>query len=168
MVAFLLILACLVLILRSRDAVRDLEVYLITIGVGALLIGGILNPMMIIQARLEHFRLQALGTSIGFDNQLIFYQSKSILDVFEVLVSTGTHSSVVVGLLIGLFSIIFPLAKLIGGLALRSRHFKQDTKQWTRLAMQHLSKWSMADVFVVAIFMSFIGFEGLIDSQLAR
>ena len=27
-------------------------------------------------------------------------------------------------------------------------------------------KWSMADVFVVAIFMAFIGFKGIIDSQL--
>ena len=29
-------------------------------------------------------------------------------------------------------------------------------------------KWSMADVFVVAIFMAFIGFKGIIDSQLGQ
>jgi len=31
----------------------------------------------------------------------------------------------------------------------------------------YLGKWSMADVFVVAIFMSYIGFYGLLNTQLA-
>ena len=35
-----------------------------------------------------------------------------------------------------------------------------------KILIFHLGKWSMADVFVVAIFMSYIGFYGLVSSQL--
>ena len=37
-----------------------------------------------------------------------------------------------------------------------------------RFFVLKLGKWSMADVMVVAIFMAYVGFNGMIASQLAK
>ena len=38
--------------------------------------------------------------------------------------------------------------------------------RWVQNIIFYLGKWSMADVFVVALFMAYIGFYGILNSQL--
>ena len=67
--------------------------------------------------------------------------------------------------LVLLFSIVFPFIKLL----LSAGYLFMNSLKSSKLVQNiifHLGKWSMADVFVVAIFMSYIGFYGLINSQL--
>ena len=72
----------------------------------------------------------------------------------------------IVGFLILLFSIILPFLKLI----LTTYYLfveKAKKSKFVKTVIFYLGKWSMADVFVVAIFMAYIGFYGLLNSQLA-
>ena len=160
------LLAMISLILGLRKKVSF--VYLIstlTLSSILILILGVTLPMIDIDARLNSFSFELLNEPISFDEQVIFYQSKSIVEVTKTLWDGGTIDLKIVGVLVLLFSIIFPFFKLIlSGLYL----FLEKVRN-SRLAQTiifHLGKWSMADVFVVAMFMAYFGFYGLISSQL--
>ncbi len=134
----------------------------------ALLLGGILTPMIEINARIAELKFQLLGEPVVFTNQLLYFQSKSITDVVAVLAATGQADMILVGVLISLFSIAFPTAKIAA-----SYLYYQDIKGLrkhpvVRFFTLKSGKWSMADVLVVALFMAYIGFSGLIASQLSN
>ena len=132
----------------------------------SLWLGGILLPMLSVLAQIERLELVIGGVPIVFDDNVLFYQEKSILEFVWTLVEGGTLETAFVGVLVATFSVILPALKLIGGRwnqrpggALRSQGF--DT------FLRHANRWSMADVFVVALFMGYLGFEQLIGNQLA-
>jgi hypothetical protein len=122
--------------------------------------------MIDIDARINSLDFQLLGETISFKNQVIFFQSKSILDVVRILIATGKYDSIFVGVLILVFSILFPIAKLTStGACLLSQRKWAKNKVIHYFAFQS-GKWSMADVTVVAIFMAYIGFNGILQSQM--
>lgn len=130
-----------------------------------LLVLGVSLPMIDLDARLNSFQMDLLGSKIGFDEQSLYYQSKSILDVTTTLIKEGANDLKIVGYMILMFSVIFPFIKLLlSALFLFSE--KVSRSKIAKGIIFHLGKWSMADVFVVALFMAYIGFHGLITSQL--
>lgn len=127
---------------------------------------GITAPMIEIDARIQHINFLLVGKSIEFDDQVLFYQSKSIMDVVRILIETGKADSIFVGILILVFSIVFPVAKLISTklYLLGSPVFRNSPV--VRFFAFKSGKWSMADVMVVAVFMAYIGFHGILESQM--
>lgn len=84
-----------------------------------------------------------------------------------LLLRTGKLESQVVGLLILCFSVLFPFLKLLStGLALVSEKKLAKNKLVHFFAFES-GKWSMADVMVVAILMTFIGFNGIVNNTLS-
>ncbi len=65
-----------------------------------LLIVGLTTTMIQIDARIQEMDFYLLGQNITFKNQVLFFQSKSILDVVELLLKTGKLDSEIVGVLI--------------------------------------------------------------------
>lgn len=129
------------------------------------LVIGVQLPMIVIDARLNAFDFVLLNQNLGFEQQTLFYQSKSILDVTSNLLDGKTFDLKLVGILVLCFSIIFPTIKIL----LSSMFFFSTRLQSNRFVGKiifYLGKWSMADVFVVALFMTYIGFYGLVNSQL--
>jgi len=140
---------------------------LISFGSIILLLLGVSMPMIDIDARLNNFTMDIIGTQLSFDEQYLYYQSKSILDVTWTLIEGRGIDLKIVGIMILLFSIVVPFIKLV----LSSAFLYSDNIRKSRLAkgiIYHLGKWSMADVFVVAMFMAYIGFYGIITSQLGE
>lgn len=131
-----------------------------------VLVMGLTSPMIEIDARIKEMSFLLIGERITFNDQVIFFQSKSIVDVVRILIETGKYDSAIVGVLILLFSIIFPIGKLLS-----TKLYLLGNERWRQNAViQYFAfksgKWSMADVNVVAIFMAYIGFKGILDSQL--
>lgn len=126
---------------------------------------GLSSPMLEIDARIGEFNFFLLGEQIVFHDQMLFYRSKSILQVVQILFQSGQYDSLFVGGLILAFSVILPVLKLVSNLAYlwleKSR--KYLLIQWLAFSS---GKWSMADVFVVAIFMSYVAFNGIVENQL--
>lgn len=122
--------------------------------------------MIDIDARLNSFGIQIMGQEISFDEQVLYFQSKSIVEVTKTLWTGGTWDLKLVGALILLFSIVFPFFKLILSI-LYLYYEKAKASKAVKNIIFYLSKWSMADVFTVALFMAYIGFYGLVTSQLA-
>jgi len=130
-----------------------------------MLILGVSLPMIDIDARLNQIDMIVFDNNITFAEQYLYYQSKSILDVTWTLLEGRGIDLKIVGLLILLFSIVFPFFKLV----LSTLFLYIEKLQHSKLAQNiifYLGKWSMADVFVVAMFMAYIGFDGLVTSQL--
>lgn len=133
-----------------------------------LLAIGLTASMIEVDARIKSLDFVLLGEHVVFKNQVLFFQSKSILDVVEVLVKQPAIDSILVGILILVFSILFPVMKLSStGIHLLSKKKLAENKVIKYFAFQS-GKWSMADVIVIAILMVYIGLNGLLEGQLAN
>jgi hypothetical protein len=133
-----------------------------------VLVAGLTSPMIEIDARIKEMSFLLMGEKIAFHDQVIFFQSKSIVDVVHVLIKTGKWDSIIVGVLILVFSILFPLAKLISSKVYLLGNSTWRNNKLIRFFTFKSGKWSMADVYVVAIFMAYIGFKGILNSQLSQ
>jgi hypothetical protein len=132
-----------------------------------LLFLGITLPMIEIDARISEISFSFLEETISFKDQVLFYKSKSIYEVVTLMMAQKTISLIAVGTLIFLFSVLFPITKLISSLLyLISKKLKEN--KLIQFFIFKTGKWSMADVFVIAIMMAFIGFEGIINDQLSQ
>lgn len=151
---------------RNND---DLKYVLLSFSIlfGAIiLLTGVASPMIEIDARFREMNFFILGENIEFSNQFIFYRSKSILEIISIMMSTGKLDSTIVALLILAFSVLLPFFKLVSmSLFLISSKFR--TNSVARWMTFKSGKWSMVDVIVVAIFMAYVAFQGILDNQLA-
>jgi len=133
-----------------------------------LLLTSLSMPMMEIDARIKSVDLMLIGEHLRFNEQVIYYRSKSLMQVVKALMESGKVDSVGVAGLIFLFSILFPMIKLTSGeIYLRGSEKIRNSKLIRFFAFKS-GKWSMADVTVVAIFMAYIGFESIISHQLQQ
>jgi len=108
----------------------------------ALLVPGLTKPLITINAS-----IQFLGNS-----QEIFSETRSILKTIEGLHDSGNNF--VAGLVL-LFSVIVPIAK---GLSLLSLYALKDWATRSRIFrfIGAIGKWSMADVFLVGVYVAFL------------
>jgi len=88
------------------------------------------------------------------------------LDVVQLLFQNGTVDMIIVGLLIGTFGVLFPMAKLTSTFIYAYNIINLRKQSIIRFFTLKSGKWSMADVFVVAILMAYIGLDGMISSQM--
>jgi len=130
-----------------------------------LLTMGVLLPMIEIDARIAQLSFSLLGEKVAFTDQMLYYRNKSILEVVQVLMDQGKPELIGVGILVLTFSVLFPVSKLLSSLLYLFRKGARKNK-FIRLIIFKSGKWSMADVMVVAIFMSYLGFSGILTEQL--
>lgn len=150
---------------RSRHALEPILLILFSF---CLLMGGITTPMIDLDARIDLLMFQLMGHEVSFSDNIIYFQSKSITDVVRLLWQEGSIQMIFVGFLIFLFSIIFPAAKLISSLLYTQGGETMKSNRLIRFFVFKSGKWSMADVMVVAIFMAYVGFNGIVGGELHR
>ncbi len=145
----------------SRSAVVVLMLFCIV-----LLAGGVLSPMIEVEARITRLDVTLLGAPIEFREQSLYFRSKNVLEVFQTLIEMGRPEMTVVAVLVLLFSVVFPLLKMLALSACLLRPAMLRTSRIVKFLAFESSKWSMADVMALAIFMSFVAFNGLIGSAM--
>lgn len=161
-----LLLAIVLLLVLQKQLTFKLAMLWLTVVSIVFLTLGLALPMIDLDARLSDVDLKLIGEELHFDEQVMYFQSKSIVDVTKTLLEGGGWDLKLVGLLILLFSIVLPFLKML----LTSYYLyvqQARNSKFVKTVIFYLGKWSMADVFVVAIFMAYIGFYGLLNSQLA-
>jgi len=79
-----------------------------------------------------------------FETLLVFTERPSLI---EVIVGLWDEGDIAIAFLVGLFSVVFPAAKL---LVLHLAAYAPERLHWVE-RVGVLSKWSMADVLVVAL-----------------
>jgi hypothetical protein len=133
-----------------------------------MLLAGIITPMIELEARIDLLLFQLIGEEIVFKEQIFFFQSKSITDVVHILITDGSVQMIFVGILIFTFSVLFPSMKLISSYIYYINPKNLRENRLIKFFVLKSGKWSMADVIVVAIFMAYIGFNGIVSSQLTN
>lgn len=156
------------LLLRNQKSLHNPLFIIAVLLALVVLFAGLTAPMIEIDARFQQVNFQLIGEQIIFNDQVIFFQSKSILQVIGILFETGKVDSFFVGILILAFSIIFPVAKLISTQIYLAGNQKLRKNKILKFFAFKSGKWSMADVYVIAIFMAYIGFQGILDHQLSN
>lgn len=128
---------------------------------------GVMMPMIEIDARITRLSFQLSGEPVVFTDQVLYFKSKSILEVVGLMIGQGKADLLAVGVLVFAFSVLFPAGKTAASLVFL--HFrKMRSDRFLRFMVFKTGKWSMADVMVVAIFMSYIGFSGILSEQLGQ
>ncbi len=156
------------IVLRNQKALHTPLFVISVLLTFVVLFVGLTSPMIEIDARIREMSFLLIGERISFQDQVIFFQSKSIVDVVRILIETGKYDSAFVGVLILIFSIVFPIGKLLA-----TKLYLLGSSRWRANRIINFfafksGKWSMADVNVIAIFMAYIGFKGILDSQLSN
>ena len=134
----------------------------------ACLVTGLLAPMLEIAAYQKDLRIPikiktgfldlGLDYTQHFPGEMYFYyQSKSVIELIGLLFQ---QNNFVVGISILLFSVLIPVIKNSLSLAslYQERLPQSGLLKWFLLRS---GKWSMADVFVVAIFLGFLAFNNM-------
>jgi hypothetical protein len=150
-----------------RDTLPPEIMAMLTAGTLVLLAAGVWTPMIEVEARIAELRFELLGEPISFSDQVLYFQSKSILDVVAILLDTREADMILVAVLITLFSLVFPTAKVLAGFLyyFDLRGLRENPLVYF-FALRS-GKWSMADVLVVAMLMAYLGFSGLVANQLS-
>lgn len=133
----------------------------------ALLIVGCTVSMIEVDARLSSLELHLMGEKLAFSNQVLFFQSKSILGTAQVLIQQPKPDSITVGILIILFVILLPILRMTARGVHMLCYPPISENKITRYLAFESAKWDMADVMVVGILMTYIGLNGILQSQLS-
>ncbi|OQK16900.1 hypothetical protein AU255_03075 [Methyloprofundus sedimenti] len=153
---------------------KYLPAFLFILSIG-FLISGIIQPFMTIKADINkqelfdiaakeflppdqqgndfiQHMLQSVLQEVNFEGSITAFEiTRSLLETMSELIS---HDHVIVGLLIGLFGLVIPFLKIVLtliALLLASGKTRNDLL----LINSVLSKWSMSDVFLMAILVAF-------------
>lgn len=150
----------------SKQPLTPPRYALLVLALVIMLSAGVTTPTINMEAKISQMSFMLLGHPVRFENQVMYFQSKSILDVFRIMITHPDIQMKLVGVLLITFSIIFPLLKIASTLGYYFDFYRARENPVIKFFVLSSGKWSMADVMVVAIFMAYIGFNGIISSQL--
>jgi hypothetical protein len=152
----------------SKQPLAPSQYMLLVLSLIILLIAGVTTPMIDMEAKISQMSFVLIGHPVHFENQVLYFQSKSILDVFWIMITHRDIPMKIVGVLLITFSIVFPLLKIISTLGYYYHYHRARENPVIKFFVLKSGKWSMADVMVIAIFMAYIGFNGIITSQFGQ
>jgi hypothetical protein len=156
----------LVLLIPGQRVFRPSTMVVLLLFCVVLLAGGLLTPMIEVEAKITEMKITFLGEPITFSEQVVYFQSKSVFEVFRALIDTSRPDMWAVGVLVLIFSVIFPVLKLFASAACLFRPTLLRQSRIVRFFSLESSRWSMADVMALAIFMAFVAFNGLIGNAI--
>ena len=157
-----------ILILLQGTVLKTASLILLSITSITLLIPGLMLPMLDIEAKISKLHFLILDKHVMFTDQVLFFQSKSIYDLVRLLMEEDEIKMIFVGVLLTTFSIIFPTLKLLSTSLYYFSRNAIGNNPVTRFFALRSTKWSMADVMVVSIFMAYLGLDGVINNELKK
>jgi uncharacterized paraquat-inducible protein A len=125
---------------------RNFAAVILTLASLVLLVPGLTKPVLTITASIP-----VMGKT-----REIFRQTQSIVEAVRKLNDSGNQF--VAGLIL-LFSILVPVTKA-GLLGVILTHPRLETRSRVYRFVRSISKWSMADVFAVGVFIAFLAAKG--------
>lgn len=157
-----------IFIVLQGTLLKSASLILLSVTSVTLLIPGLMLPMLDIEAKISKLHFLILDKQVIFTDQILFYQSKSIYDLVLLLMEEDEFKMIFVGVLLTTFSIIFPTLKLLSTTLYYYSKNVIGNNPVTRFFALRSTKWSMADVMVVSIFMSYLGLDGVVSNELEK
>ena len=119
----------------------------------------LLLPLLLVLAPLM-FALGVTLPLVTFEKLVFFEENPSLLGIVGSLVDNGDYA---LAALVGLFSLVFPLAKMVA-VAAEALDTSRAPAGWFARLVPFLSKWSMMDVMLVAIVIAAAKTSGLANA----
>ena len=163
----ILILASIILFFTLiQGSLNSINLFILSATAFTLLVPGLMLPMLDIEAKIGTLYFLILDKPLLFTDQVLFFQSKSIYDLVTLLMQSEQKKMIFVGILLILFSVIFPTLKLLS--TYLHYYFKSfiGNNMLVKFFALYSTKWSMADVMVVSIFMAYLGLDSVINKEL--
>lgn len=168
MLGCVLLALALWLLLRKKAQLQTTLFIMSLLFAFVLLASSITTTIIEVDARIQTLNFKLLDENIAFSNQVLFFQSKSIMGIIDTLIKQPKPDSIMVGALMMIFVIILPALRLLGkGLHVWGNDRLAENKVVRYLAFES-GKWDMADVMVVGVAMTYIGLNGILKSQLSN
>ncbi|MFK5977134.1 MAG: paraquat-inducible protein A [Sulfurovum sp.] len=161
-----MVLMIIFLIIIQGRKLKSISLIILSGASLSLLVSGIFLPMLDIEAKIDKLYFTLLDKPLTFTDQILFFKSKSIYDLVHLLMQSEQDKMIFVGILLTTFSVIFPVLKLISTYLYFYIRNSIGDNPITRFFALRSTKWSMADVMVVSIFMAYLGLDGVVSSQL--
>jgi hypothetical protein len=156
------------LVLRRRVHLQNTLFVMALLFAGVLLVVGLTTSIIDVDARMQSVDFMMLGQKVSFQNQVLFFQSKSIWGIITTLLAQQKPDAVTVGVLILLFVVILPVVRLVAkGLHIAFNKTLGNNKVINYLAFE-AGKWDIADVMIVGVLMTYIGLNGILRSELGN
>jgi len=155
-------------ILRKKLHLQNILFILSLVFALVLLIVGLTTSVIEVDARIKTLHFDLLDGRVAFENQVLFFQSKSVLGIVSALINQPKPDAIVVGALILLFVIVLPLLRLVATGIHILGFGKLAQTGFVRYLAFEAGKWDMADVMIVGMLMTYIGLNGILKSQLAN
>ena len=105
--------------------------------------------------RADVYAADTYGFNKKFEGKTYFYYE--IKSIYSVIQSLWDSENYIVAVCVGLFSIVVPLFKILMSLLVLILHKMKNTILVGFIGS--ISKWSMADVFVLAAFLAYLSFS---------
>ena len=151
----------------------------------AMLIPGLTQPMLEVKGAVKNSGIKKIASQYIADNKDIpgmfkgvaqdlikrmgeegevevYAKTQTILGTIKQLANAGYW---LVAILIGLFSVVVPVTKGIM-IVLANTSARGERRAFLRKTSSLISKWSMADVFVVAMMVTFLAANAITDEVL--
>jgi hypothetical protein len=125
------------------------------------LILGVSTPFLSILVETGDIRFMFLGTHYSFDSGIFYYKAKSVIKITCSLISTNRVNEIILGVLVGLFSLFAPVVKLFVLPVLPKSKFKNE-------AQRFLWRFAWIDVIAVGIVVSFLATNQIINNESAN
>jgi hypothetical protein len=166
MLACILVVLLLWLLLRHQPRLH-VALYLLSVASAIILLTvGLSTTMIEIDARIAKMELHFFDKTISFKDQGLFFQSKSILDVVTLTFTNRSHRFTDRRRPHHGVQCLVSFYEADGYAVALMSEDKWAKNRFIRYFAFESGKWSMADVMVVAILMTYIGFNGIVASRL--
>ena len=114
----------------SKEVLPSNQYILLVIILFLLLIAGVTTPMIDLEAKISEMKFILLDHPVVFTNQVLYFQTKSIIDVFWIMIRHEDIQMKIVGILMVTFSILFPITKLISSIAYYYNPWNTRDNKW--------------------------------------
>lgn len=152
----------------SGDPLPSSQYIVLAMVLLVILLTGVTTPMIDLEAKISEMSFVLFDHPVKFLNQILYFQTKSIFDVFWIMIAHKDLQMKIVGVLMIAFSVIFPVFKLLFSVGYYYNFLNARENPWVQFFVLKSGKWSMTDVMIIAIFMAYIGFSGIIANQLGK
>lgn len=126
---------------------KRFQIPLLLLVSGALLAYGLYAPVLTIQKK------------------ILFWEEGNTFSIISGCISLFREGHIFLSVIIFFFSVVFPVAKLIALLSIWALKFSERRRQSVLTWLEALGKWSMLDVFVVAIIVVTVKLGSLANAQ---
>ncbi len=130
-----------------------------------LLVAGVTIPIIDMDIKISKFSFMLLGHPIDFHDQVLYFQSISILDIFMMLVSHSDLKVKLTGMLVAALTILLPVTKILSFAGYYFNYRNARKNQVIQFFITKSGRWFIEATMIISVFITYTIFNRVISSR---